>query len=91
MRVIVRANYNAHTEPIFKKYKIRKLPYLYLNQGNQLIHILKMNQCPDYLKNAITKNNQIHSYNTRQETTIHILNIRSKIKMQTLTQNFKCN
>ena len=85
MRIIDRANYNAHTEPIFKKYKILKLHDLYLNQGNKLIQNLKMNQCPEYLKNAITKNNQIHSYNTRQATNIHIVNIRTEIKKQTLS------
>ena len=79
MRIIDRANYNAHTEPIFKKYKILKLHDLYLNQGNKLIQNLKMNQCPEYLKNAITKNNQIHSYNTRKATNIHIVNIRTEI------------
>ena len=67
VRIISKNKYNAHTEPIFKKLKLLKLPDLYRHQALVFYYKYKHETLPQYMSklNFITNSN-IHTYETRQ-------------------------
>ena len=70
-RILDRAKYNSHTEPLFKRHKLVKLPDLYQLVGIKFYCSIAEKICPGYFVNCINLN-YIHSYNTRQNLNIYI-------------------
>ena len=75
-----KSKFVAHTDPILKMYGILKLEDLFVIQGVQQYDRIKQKQCPHYLLSPVTRNNEIHSYVTRQINNIHLGEIRRQIK-----------
>ena len=72
IRTISNSKYNAHTEPLFKSLNLLKLNDLYNMKGFLLYKKNKQMQTPLFIQNALTQNNTVHSYNTRQSLDIHV-------------------
>ncbi len=64
--------YNAHTEPLFKLYRILKLSDVLTLQTMKLYHKFRNNELPVYMQNwPLITNNEIHQYNTRIASDLH--------------------
>ena len=77
VRIIALANYNAHTEPIFKKLSILKIHDLFSICQLKLYHNYLNKLLPHHFINMNFKmNNEVHHYSTRISTKLHV----SKVK-----------
>ena len=77
VRIITLANYNAHTEPIFKKLSILKIHDLFSICQLKLYHNYLNKLLPHHFINMNLKmNNEVHHYSTRISTKLHV----SKVK-----------
>ena len=77
VRIIALANYNAHTEPIFKKLSILKIHDLFSICQLKLYHNYLNELLPHHFINMNFKmNNEVHHYSTRISTKLHV----SKVK-----------
>ena len=66
IRIVANSKYNAHTEPLFKLYRILKLADVFTLQTMKVYHKFRHNELPVYLQNwPLITNNEIHQYNTR--------------------------
>ena len=66
-----RPKYNAHTDPLFKLYRILKLSDLIL-QTMKVYHKFRQNELPVYMQKwPLITNNEIHQYNTRIASDLH--------------------
>ena len=63
VRIIQKANYNAHTQPIFVSLDILPLPELIYQQKLHWIHAFILNYLPNSFENFILLNNQVHVHN----------------------------
>ena len=63
VRIIQKAKYNAHTQPIFASINILPLPELIYQQKLHLIHAFIHNYLPNSFKNLILLNNKVYVYN----------------------------
>ena len=75
IRIVANSKYNAHTEPLFKLYWILKraniLTLHTMNVG--VYHKFRNNELPVYMQNwPLITNNEIHQYNTRTASDLHI-------------------
>ena len=71
VRIIHRAKYNAHSEPLLKKSGLLALKDIFDFQCCKFYYKFKHNLLPDYFTNFFTLNNQIHNYNTRSSADLH--------------------
>ena len=71
VRIIHRAKYNAHSEPLLKKSGLLALKDIFNFQCCKFYYKFKHNLLPDYFINFFTLNNQIHIYNTRSSADLH--------------------
>jgi hypothetical protein len=77
IRSIANVPYNAHTHPIFCKYKILKFEDLYkLYLGNFMFSSINL-ILPDPILQMYTYNREVHAYNTRQRDHLHAFNRRT--------------
>jgi len=70
VRIIVKAKYNEHTDPIFKELKILRLEDIYkLNIAKYMfgIHTLPVN-----INKIVINNRQVHEHNTRNINNPHV-------------------
>ena len=66
IRLINLSKYNAHTEPIFKQFKLLKVNHILQMQEFKFYHKFKNNTLPAYLQHLnLLPNSSIHSHNTR--------------------------
>ena len=66
VKVIDFASYTAHSEPIFKRFKLLNLDNLYkLETANFMFHIYQENS-GNFLQKEFMKTSKLHCYNTRQ-------------------------
>ena len=66
LRLINTSKFNAHTEPLFLKYNLLKLPDLCTLHEMRFCYRLENKMLPSYYSCSIfTKNNSVHSYDTR--------------------------
>ena len=71
VRIIHRAKYNAHSEPLLKKSGLLGLSDIFNLQCTKFYYKFKHGLLPAYFHDFFTLNNQIHGYNTRQSTDLH--------------------
>ena len=73
VRIINKADFNAHSEPIFKGLKLLKLQDIYKLQLLKFHYKLKNETLPVYFRNfPLFQNSSIHDYNTRGRGNIFI-------------------
>ena len=65
IRIINKAHFHAHTDPIFKELGILKFNDIHLLQLGQFMYSCKNSFLPLRFYNNFSQNNQFHSYNTR--------------------------
>ena len=85
IRIITSANYRAHTDPLFNKLKI--LPLSKISDYSIIILMYKYarGMLPSVFNDMFIRNYEIHSYNTRQSTKIHV----PKVKTAAYHNSFK--
>ena len=73
LRIISISKYNAHTAPLFKKYRILKLPHILQLQELKFYHKYIKKQLPAYLQSIPLKQNKcFHEHLTRSHLKLHI-------------------
>ena len=73
LRAISISKYNAHTDPLFKKYRILKLHHLLQLQELKCYHKYINKKLPVYLQNIPLKQNKsFHAHLTRSHLKLHI-------------------
>ena len=71
IRTIACAKYNAHTDPLFRKYGILKCGDLFKRSALIFYYKYKQNTLPLFFLDFIQQNADIHGYETRQSESIH--------------------
>ena len=87
VRHILNKRYNSHTAPIFKKLNILTLNDIFLLNCCKLYQKSFKNILRPYLQSQLQTNSQTHNYETRQQSDIHCVAIKTSLEMQSL--NFK--
>ena len=83
IRIITNAKYNAHTDPIFKRLKLLKLPDICTLQKLKFCFKLENNSLPSYfLQGIFIKNAQNHTYNTRRTNDFELPKISHRFSKQ---------
>ena len=73
LRIISISKYNAHTDPLFKKYRILKLPHILQLQELKCYHKYINDKLPAYLQSIPLKQNKsLHEHLTRSHLKLHI-------------------
>ena len=68
VRTIFTSAFDAHTDPIFKSLKLLKFENIFSLQVAKIMYLFKNGQLPESFKNVFFTGQEIHSYNTRNET-----------------------
>ena len=68
VRIISRAKYNAHTEPLFKAHRLLKVSDIFRLHTLKLYYIFLHGTLPVYLFSVIQPNTVTHTYNTRNRS-----------------------
>ena len=84
IRILTNANYNAHTDPIFKELNILKLKDMYSLSACKLMYQHIHNMLPTPLQNMFTLNRNIHNYNTRIRDNPHFEKHRTTLALNTI-------
>ena len=72
IRIVANSKYNAHTEPLFKLFRILKLSDVLILQTMKVYHKFRNKELPVYMQNwPLIINNEIHQYNTRIASDLH--------------------
>ena len=79
VRIIAKAKYNEHTEPIFKELSIYKLEDIYKLNISKYMFALHNGTLPAALNNIITYNRSVHEHNTRNINNPHVKQRRTKL------------
>ena len=89
IRLINLSKYNAHTEPLFKQFKLLKVNHILQMQEFKCYHKFnKNNTLPAYLQHLkLLPNSSIHSHNTRGKTDLHIHRTTHTFAKQCLRQH----
>lgn len=65
IRILNKSKFDAHTDPIFKKFSLLKLSDICLLQLGKFMYSYNNSLLPKRFDNMFVLNNQIHVYNTR--------------------------
>ena len=66
IRIVANSKYNAHTDPLFKLYRILKLSDVLTLQTMKVYHKFRQNELPVYMLNwPLITNNEIHQYTNK--------------------------
>ena len=84
MRVISDVDYLAHTNVLFYENKILKIDDIYYLQLGTIMYDLNAKVLPQALASMFRKNNQVHSYPTRQALDYHLPLVRTKLRFNSL-------
>jgi len=84
IRNISGANYNDHTDPLFRKLKIIKLNDLYEMNVAKYMYALSHRTLPIKLAQTIKNNQDVHEHNTRNRFNPHILARRTNIACRSI-------
>ena len=71
IRCIANAQYNAHTNGLFKSYGILKLEDIYKFHLGKFMYQFTNKSLPKHLMSIFIANSQIHDHNTRQRDNAH--------------------
>ena len=72
IRIIAGAQYNAHTDPLFKKFNILKLSDIYKLQISKYVLAFLQNKLPQALQNIFVISSTVHGHNTRHCTSLKL-------------------
>ena len=72
IRLISGSRYNAHTDPLFKNLNILKVKDIFVIQSLKFYYNYVNDKLPEYFKNIFNDVRDIHEYNTRSSTSLHI-------------------
>ena len=84
IRVIDFASYTAHTEPIFKRFKILNLEKLYKLETAKFMFQTNQENHSNFLQKEFIKTSKLHCHNTRQSSNLGF-------SLPSITTNFKKN
>ena len=70
IRNVVGARYNSHTDPIFKRLNLLKLPDVYKIQCCKLMYKKKLGTLHQYHSSLLKSKSDIHDKSTRQQCDI---------------------
>jgi hypothetical protein len=87
VRLILNKRYNSHTAPLFKKLNFLTLNDIFLTNCCKLYQKSVNNILRPYLQSQLQTNCQTHNHETRQQSNVHCVNIKTSIEKQSL--NFK--
>ena len=66
IRIVANSKYNAHTDPLFKLYRILKLSDVLTLQTMKVYHKFRQNELPVYMLTwPLITNNEIHQYTNK--------------------------
>jgi len=82
IRLVAKANYNAHTDPLYKSLLIPKFNDIYRIQLGRLIYSFHNRIIPKSLHNMFLLNRKVHEYNTRQYREIHCEPIKTNLVLK---------
>ena len=86
IRIIANVGYRDHTKPLFVKLKL--LNVFDINKYQTGSFIFKCINCPDILPNIFqtyfAHNHEIHTYNTRNATKLHVTKARTTTRKMTI-------
>ena len=72
IRIITHSYYNAHTEPLFRQLNILDFHKLVIQGTALMMFKYSSNNLPSPIRTMFIRNNEIHNYNTRNRTTLHV-------------------
>ena len=72
IRIINKAKYNAHTDPIFKHLNLLKVKDVFILQSLKFYYQYENGKLPGYFTDMFNNIRDIHNHNTRRSLTIHI-------------------
>jgi len=84
VRIIIKAKYKDHTEPIFKRLKILKLEDIYKINMSKYMFAMQNGSLPATLNKTIKQNRLIHDHNTRNIDNLHIEQRRTNLASKSL-------
>ena len=73
LRIIAGSSWNAHTDPLFKHYRILKLTQIKQKQLNEFMHRYIFNTLPTNFSNLFTFSSDLHSYNIRNPSLVRTI------------------
>ena len=80
IRILNKSAFDAHTSPIFKKLDLLKLNDICMLQLGQFMFHHKSSLLPERFDNMFFKNDQIHTFNTRNSSKYHVPSCRTNIR-----------
>ena len=78
--ILNKSAFDAHTSPIFKKLDLLKLNDICMLQLGQFMFHHKSSLLPERFDNMFFKNDQIHTFNTRNSSKYHVPSCRTNIR-----------
>ena len=78
VRIISRAKYNAHTEPLFKAHRLLKVSDIFRLHTLKLYYKFLHGTLPVYLFSVIQPNTVTHTYNTRNRSRPLVLDLEQR-------------
>ena len=84
VRMLVSANISTHTKPIFKLLNILTFRQLYVYSIQMFMYKYNSGLLPTIFGNMFKLNQDVHSYNTRQSTQIHISMATLEIRLRSV-------
>ena len=78
VRIISKAKYNAHTEPLFKNLMLLKIQDIFTLQCCKFYYKQTRDQLPAYFRNFFDRNIDMHSYTTRIQDDVHLHHFRTE-------------
>lgn len=91
IRIINKASYNSHTDPLFKKVEVLKLTDLFEHQVACFMHHYKTNKLPYSFNNIFRSNREIHEIRlTRQANFVYSDQCKSSFSGKLPIFNFPC-
>ena len=77
IRLVAKANYNEHCNPLFKQINVLNIPDTHQLHVNRFMYQYHNNTLPDSLLSMFTPNRNIHRHNTQNRDNPHILTMRT--------------
>ncbi|XP_071490548.1 uncharacterized protein [Diadema antillarum] len=84
IRIICNVHFRTHTNALFHQHKILKVEGIYLMQLGSLMYDLNAGELPLALAQRFKKNSDVHRYNTRQASGLHLTRARTQFTLKTL-------
>lgn len=84
IRIICNVHFRTHTNALFHQHKILKVEDIYFMQLGSLMYDLNAGELPLALAQRFKKNSDIHRYNTRQASGLHLPRARTQFTLKTL-------